>query len=183
MGLTATGALPTTAPAKTVFASTTTNVYYKSGSTMPIALKHAPVVHGSSVYIDGGWRISGDRSATDKHFRVYNNKNEMAFTAHDTPAVGAWSFDKQLVRSDDTVFARKADMDAAAAAVRSDVAATYLNKNKTVRLTADFANSALSQGYKNYGDRPVGVYDNGSIAYGTDKPQNAQNHIPFKLIQ
>ena len=168
---------------KLPYASTTTNIYYKSGSTIPIALKHAPVVHGSSVHIDGGWKISGDRSAADKHFRVYNKNNDIVFTAHDAPAVGAWSFDKQLVRSDDTVFARKTDVDAASAAIRSDATATYLNKNKTVKLTADFYNSALTQGYKNYGDRPVGVYDNGSIAYGTDKPQNAQNHIPFKLIQ
>jgi hypothetical protein len=59
----------------------------------------------------------------------------------------------------------------------------YVDKTKTIRLTADFANSALSSGYKAYGDRPIGIYDNGSVAYGTDKPQNASNHIPFKVIQ
>ena len=156
------------------YASTTTSIYYKSGSTMPIAFKNAPVMHGSPVYIDGGWRISGNRSAADKHFRVYNSKDEIAFTAHDVPSVGAWSYNTQLTRNGD--LRTNAENDS-----RND--SVYVRKNANIRLTADFANSALSQGYKNYGDRPIGIYDNGSLAYGSDKPQNASNHIPFKIIQ
>ena len=81
------------------FFSATKNLYYKSGSVIPIALENAPVIHGSSVYIDGGWKISGDNSAnnaSDKHFRVYNKNNEMAFTAHDVSSAGAWSYTQQL---------------------------------------------------------------------------------------
>ena len=88
------------------YASTTTNIYYKSGSTIPIALKNAPVMHGSPVYIDGGWKISGDNRAvskekTDVHFRVYNDKNEAAFTAHNVATAGAWSYATQLTRNGD----------------------------------------------------------------------------------
>jgi hypothetical protein len=102
-------------------------------------LKHAPHIQGNEVYIDGGWKISGDRSATDKHFRVYNNKNEIAFTAHDVPTAGAWSFDKQLVRSDDTNFVRK-------------------NTNLNLEAT----------NIPGFPNRPIGRYSNGQIHWSTD---------------
>jgi hypothetical protein len=107
MGLRASNvsALPATAPAKSVFASTNTNIYFKSGSTIPIALKNAPHIHGNEVYIDGGWKITGDNrkntNATDLHFHVVNDKNQSAFIAHNVASAGAWSYNTQLTRNGD----------------------------------------------------------------------------------
>jgi hypothetical protein len=55
----------------------------------------------SDVYVGSGnnWKLTTD----DGHLRAYNDKNEAAFTVHNVPGSGAWSYTSQLLKTGDKV--------------------------------------------------------------------------------